>query len=403
MEERMSLFLSHPISVGMIIILVSMAGCAPREYGLKPQANADLQDAVPLYTAPPPVSVTPLTSGSMGVVQSNTLAPLSQPVANPPATQNPYPLMNVPASSPETTGSISGSIATPTASPVPMQNFTSPPPFTVYKPAPQVAYQTSNNVMQKQNTRPYTVEAGDTIYAIGRKFNINPSQIVSNNNLPNNNVLTMGQIIYLPVGDVRPFPQESYNIQSPKTATQVASLSPQEQKSIPQNNTVMNDAGTSRTALLQAVRESRSSGSVQQTKTEHSKPSIPSPAPVVSSTKTYLKIPTGGRIVQDYKAPNSTGLKISVPDGAPIHVAAMGEVIYVGTVDGYGKMVLIRHDNGFVSNYARLKNVAVKQGQTVDKGDLIATGGKSEGYANSEMLFELRQGTKTIDPTKYIG
>lgn len=395
----MSRFLSHPISLGMIII-VCVAGCAPREYGMKPQANTDLQNAVPLYTAPPPVSVTPLTSGAVGTVQSGTLPPLSQPVANPPATQNPYPLTNIPASSPETTGSISGSIATPTTSPVPMQNFSSPPPFTVYKPITPA----TPNLTQKQNMRPYTVEAGDTIYAIGRKFNINPSQIISGNTLPDNNVLTMGQVIYLPIEGTRPFPTESHNIQTPKASTQVASLTPETQKPFKQEG-VINDANpTSRTALLQAVRESRTTPASAQAKTEQPKTaSNKTVAPAVSTSKTYLKMPAGGRIVQDYKAQNSTGLKIAVPDGTPIHVAATGEVIYVGTVNGYGKMVLIRHDNGFVSNYARLKNVTVKQGQTVDKGDLIATGGKSEGYANSEMLFELRQGTKTIDPTKYIG
>ena len=97
------------------------------------------------------------------------------------------------------------------------------------------------------------------------------------------------------------------------------------------------------------------------------------------------------------------GILITATDGDAVKASAAGEVIYVGNLNNYGNMVLVRHDNGLVTNYARLKKTFVQKGQKVDKGDLIASAGTSKDFQNSDVLFEVRKGTKAVNPLDYIG
>ena len=68
----------------------------------------------------------------------------------------------------------------------------------------------------------------------------------------------------------------------------------------------------------------------------------------------------------------------------------------------YGKLVVIRHDNGWVTVYADNSELAVKQGDAVRRGQVIAKSGQSGGAASPRLHFELRKDGQAIDPTKFL-
>jgi murein DD-endopeptidase MepM/ murein hydrolase activator NlpD len=104
--------------------------------------------------------------------------------------------------------------------------------------------------------------------------------------------------------------------------------------------------------------------------------------------------PGGGR---------NDGINISAKRGAPIRAADAGQVSYVGNeLKGYGNLILIRHENGFISAYAHADGVEVRRGQRVQRGEVIGSAGDTGDVPQPQLHFELRRGTKPVDPALYL-
>ena len=113
--------------------------------------------------------------------------------------------------------------------------------------------------------------------------------------------------------------------------------------------------------------------------------------------------PARGRIIQAFKPGGNDGINIALPEGTSIKAAEGGIVAYAGNeLKGYGNLVLIRHPNGFVSAYANTSEIEVKRGDTVKRGQTIAKSGQSGNVSTPQLHFELRKGTKPVDPTQYL-
>lgn len=113
--------------------------------------------------------------------------------------------------------------------------------------------------------------------------------------------------------------------------------------------------------------------------------------------------PARGRIIQGFKPGGNEGINIAVPEGTSVKAAESGVVAYAGNeLKGYGNLILIRHPNGFVSAYANNGDIEVKRGETVKRGQTIAKSGQSGNVASPQLHFELRKGTKPVDPTQYL-
>ena len=112
--------------------------------------------------------------------------------------------------------------------------------------------------------------------------------------------------------------------------------------------------------------------------------------------------PAKGKLLAAFSEPNSKGVDIAGKSGDPVVAAATGRVMYTGTgIRGYGKLIVIRHDNGFNSVYAHNREILVKEGQNVTRGQRIAELGDSD--ADSPRLhFEIRKSGKPVDPAKYL-
>lgn len=117
--------------------------------------------------------------------------------------------------------------------------------------------------------------------------------------------------------------------------------------------------------------------------------------------------PARGRIISDFGTkPGGTrneGINLALPEGADIKAVEDGTVIYSGNeLKGYGNLVLVRHDDGWVSAYAHGSDLLVKRGDAVSRGQTIAKAGSTGSVSQPQLHFELRRGNKPVDPMQYL-
>lgn len=97
------------------------------------------------------------------------------------------------------------------------------------------------------------------------------------------------------------------------------------------------------------------------------------------------------------------GINIAVSTGTPVRASASGTVRYAGNeLRGYGNLVLIEHAGGYVTAYAHNEVLTVKRGETVKRGDVIARSGQTGNVKSPQLHFEIRKGTQSLDPRKYL-
>src|SRR5215212_843196 len=117
--------------------------------------------------------------------------------------------------------------------------------------------------------------------------------------------------------------------------------------------------------------------------------------------------PVKGRVISKFGSKpggaRNEGINIAVPEGTSVRAADGGVVAYAGNeLKGYGNLVLIRHDGGWVTAYAHNRQLFVKRGDTVRRGDVIAKAGQTGSVESPQLHFELRKGATAVDPLKYL-
>lgn len=118
-----------------------------------------------------------------------------------------------------------------------------------------------------------------------------------------------------------------------------------------------------------------------------------------------LSWPLSGRITSGYGrrwGERHTGIDIDGVTGQPVGAAGSGVVIDTGRAGGYGKMVLIRHENGLVTRYAHLSSIGVSRGDRVDQGEVIGRVGSTGRSTGSHLHFEVISGGSIQNPMKYL-
>lgn len=221
----------------------------------------------------------------------------------------------------------------------------------------------------------YRVQDGDTLYRISRIFDTNTTALARLNDLSQPYTLHEGDRLSIP-GGAR---------QSPRPATRTASADTGESAATPPDkpeNAQPDSNDSSRASYADKPTPSRSSAR-------------------------FLR-PVEGRVLSSYGAKengqHNDGMNIHAPAGAPVRAAANGRVVYAGDeLEGYGNLVLVRHENRWMSAYAHLDEVLVKRGEAVKRGQSLATVGASGSVSTPQLHFELRRGTEAVDPARHIG
>jgi murein DD-endopeptidase MepM/ murein hydrolase activator NlpD len=96
------------------------------------------------------------------------------------------------------------------------------------------------------------------------------------------------------------------------------------------------------------------------------------------------------------------GIDIGVPVGTPIHAAKSGTVIFVGSMSGYGNVVIIDHGGGFSTLYAHQSRTASSKGQQVSQGQVIGYSGNTGHSTGPHLHFETRINGNPQDPRRYL-
>ena len=116
------------------------------------------------------------------------------------------------------------------------------------------------------------------------------------------------------------------------------------------------------------------------------------------------KWPARGRLLRGYKPnePGKKGINIGGHSGQPVKAAASGKVVYVGSgLVGYGRLIIIRHNEHLLSSYGHNSKLLVAEGEHVKTGQTIAKMGSS-GTSRTELYFEIRKDGKPVNPLVYL-
>ena len=117
--------------------------------------------------------------------------------------------------------------------------------------------------------------------------------------------------------------------------------------------------------------------------------------------------PANGRVIAGYgpttHGPENDGINIALPENTPVKAAEDGVVAYAGNeLKGYGNLVLVRHPNGYVTAYAHAKELLVKRGDQIKRGQVIARSGQTGNVNTPQLHFEIRKGSSPLDPTRFL-
>ena len=134
---------------------------------------------------------------------------------------------------------------------------------------------------------------------------------------------------------------------------------------------------------------------------------LPKPVPQATVGPAFNGIwvwPTRGRVLSKFQSNSSgkRGVEIGGHADQPVKAAANGTVVYAGSgLVGYGRLIIVKHNENLLSAYGHNSTLLVAEGEHVTAGKMIAKMGSS-GTSRNELYFEIRKDGKPVDPLKYL-
>ena len=222
----------------------------------------------------------------------------------------------------------------------------------------------------------YTVRPGDTLIRIALDSGQNWRDIARWNNVENPNLIEVGQVLRV--------------IPPPGAVTEVVATRP-----------------VTTTAPAASAPTPTASSSVPRGTVSSPVASLPSvhqtPAPPGEDDVPWAWPTTGGAtVLAGFDEQRNKGLDIAGKPGDPVLASADGRVVYAGAgLRGYGNLIILKHNNTYLSAYAHNQALLVKEDQTVRKGQKIAEMGSTDAD-RVKLHFEIRRQGKPVDPAKYL-
>lgn len=255
------------------------------------------------------------------------------------------------------------------------------------------------------------VQKGDTLYSLARKYDIPIRELIETNHLKPPYNLYVGQGIRLPNARYHVVQKGDtvYNI-SKRYNTDMKSLSKANGLSEPYNLYIGQRLALSGSAAPSSYtpvpQKSTTSSWTPWSSSKTSTPASTYTPPPKKRSSTFAW-PLKGKVISNYgsigKGRNNDGINISAPLGSDVKAADAGSVAYAGNeLKGFGNLILIRHNDGWVTAYAHNDRILVKKGQKVRKGEKISTVGSTGGVSSPQLHFEIRAGKKAVNPNSYL-
>jgi lipoprotein NlpD len=296
-------------------------------------------------------------------------------------------------------------------SPAPVSERASPaPPAVVDLPPPAPA-----EAPVEKAAPTHVVKRGETLASIALQYGLDYRELAAWNNIVNPNRLEVGRVLVLaaPAGTAPP-PTIATPLTMPLTTsgppiearplanTQTAKVEPRASK-VPYSDRALSQMNAAESGASPLSGEAPPPGTAV----------APVPAPPPAAPREAEKAsgtdkedidwtwPVKGRVLAPFSEATK-GMDLAGRKGAPVVAAARGRVIYADAgVRGYGKLIIIKHNDTWVSAYAHNDNIVVKEQQDVRKGQKIAEMGSSD-TDQVKLHFEVRRQGKPVDPVKVL-
>ncbi|GAD24235.1 membrane proteins related to metalloendopeptidase [Acidovorax sp. MR-S7] len=228
----------------------------------------------------------------------------------------------------------------------------------------------------------YTVKPGDTLIRIGLESGQSWKDIARWNNLENANLIEVGQVLRV----VPPV--------AATTATAVAS----------DTGVVTRPVASVTVAPASAASTPKPAASAPvAVPAPVAAPATPAPAVAASGADDIGFIwPSSGSLIAGFDEARNKGFDIGGKAGDPVLAAADGRVVYAGAgLRGYGNLVILKHNNTYLTAYAHNQTLLVKEDQNVRRGQKIAEMGSTDAD-RVKLHFEIRRQGKPVDPARYL-
>ncbi len=220
----------------------------------------------------------------------------------------------------------------------------------------------------------HVVSPGETLNSIARLYHKSVMVLAKANNIPPDTMVRVGQRIVVPGVETKPLAEAPSPAHREIAQIQTQSPSP--------------------------------SSAWKATPVAPAQTSPVKPVTTVGAVPSF-RWPVRGRIIAGFgssaNGSQNDGIDLAVPQGTPVKAADDGIVAYAGNeLKGYGNLVLIRHDNGYVTAYAHASEILVKRGESVKRGQVIAKSGETGSVKTPELHFEIRKGATPVDPAQFL-
>ncbi len=241
----------------------------------------------------------------------------------------------------------------------------------------------------------YRVRKGDTLYRIALDHGQNHRDLVTWNRLNDPNDIKVDQVL-------RVAPPESEAMAStPGVQTSAVTMPPDTSSGVaPRKTTPNGDKRPYSDATLAQLQRPDGSPATGVKAATPVAPVVPVPAPVAGQMSWIW--PSAGKVVGTFDEGKNKGIDIAGKAGQQVMAAGAGKVMYAGSgIRGYGNLVIVKHSNSLLSAYAHNRSIVVKEGQSVNQGQMIAEMGDSDSDI-VKLHFEIRQQGKPVDPSKFL-
>ena len=278
------------------------------------------------------------------------------------------------------------------------------------KPAPVVDRSTSAAAAPAEPPKPlpgaenagkpgyYTVKQGDTVRRIALEHNQNWRDIARWNSLENVNQIEVGQVLRV----VPPAPAApAAAVAEPRPVTPAGRVDSKPLEARPAG-------GADAQAGLPASAAAATSAPVPAPAPASGTAAASAPAPAAAAApgaadeEIVWAWPAAGPVLADFNDASNKGITIGGKAGDPVLAAADGRVVYAGSsLRGYGNLVIVKHNNTYLSAYAHNQALLVKEDQVVRRGQRIAEMGSSDAD-RVQLHFEIRRQGKPVDPSRLL-
>lgn len=239
----------------------------------------------------------------------------------------------------------------------------------------------------------HTVRRGETAFSIARLYDVTPRSLADWNGLDGNMSVREGQILVIPVSQAADIgaPLNAGGVALPALTSGAAAV-----------DTTLPGQG-SPTPVPPSAAEPLPA-TTPSPAGQGASPSAPAPAPVANlgaerTAGPQLAMPVQGRIIRAYARGRNDGIGIGAPVGTEVRAAAAGTVAAITRDTDQVPILVIRHQNNLLTVYANIDNIRVERGDTISRGQVIATVRAGDP---SFLHFEVREGFESVDPMPYL-